>query len=168
MECSLRSLLFESPAAELSSLGSQPIPLSRRRLVYRQGQVNARRADIVWGVRQALSLTAIVLIPAAIASVRSDRREVQSFLSIAAAYLAFGAMVGVLLGVARRRLAQKRTAIAVGAVVGGVGLTILMSFADPRGAPQAWLLTVGALLGLLVGACLGWWMWKRAGAWKVR
>jgi hypothetical protein len=123
---------------------------------------------MAWGVRNGIALAAIVLIPAVIASLRSDRHEVQQFVPIAAAYLAFGAFAGVLVGIARPRLAKKSVAVAVGALVGGSGFSILLASADPRGASRASLIAIGGLLGLLVGAFLGWWAWKRAGAWKIR
>jgi len=127
-----------------------------------------RRADITWGVRQGLALTAIVLLPAAIASVGSGRRQALAFLPIAAAYLAFGGLSGVLVGIARPQLVQKRAAVAVGALLGGAGLGILLSFADPQGASRASLIAVGGVLGLMVGAWLGWWASKRADAWEWR
>ena len=128
----------------------------------------SRAADLAWGIRNGVGLTAIVLIPAGIASISGAGGALRQFGVIAAAYLAFGAMSGLVVGLARGRLAQKSTAVALGALVGAVGFSLLMGFADPQGSSRASLIAFGAALGVPVGAILGWWAWKRAGAWKLR
>ena len=128
----------------------------------------SRIANLAWGARQGLILTAIVLVPAGIAATASNTRERTDFLTVAVAYLAFGAVAGLLLGLARPRLGQKFIAITVGALIGGVGMSALMAFADAPGRSRAQLVATGSLLGLGIGSFLGWWAWRRIGNPRVR
>ncbi len=114
-------------------------------------------------------MTAITLVPAGLAALGASPSERRQFIMIAACYLGFGTLVGLLGGSLRPQLVRRRVAIALGALVGAVGFVLLVSFRDARPTfPDFGLALFAGLLGLATGAFLGWWTWRRARAWGLR
>ena len=126
------------------------------------------RGDLAWGARNGLLLTTLVLVPGGLAAAHEGVAAFRDFVAIAVGYLLFGGLSGLVVGACRNRLSRKWTAVALGALLGAFGFSILMLFADPRGGSRFHLIALAAPLGIVVGAGWGGWFWKRAGVWRLR
>jgi hypothetical protein len=127
------------------------------------------KADVRWGVRQALILTGIVFVPAAIVVAGKSMSELLVLAQILGLYLIFGAGAGILIGLCRPWLKKGSGAALVGSVIGAIGFIFLMYFPQPgRPTPPFGLGVASAIMGAFVGGGLGWWMWLRAERWRRR
>ena len=118
-------------------------------------------ADIRWGIREGLILTAIVFVPAMLVVIFRQEESWLQFLQVLAAYLLFGAGGGALLGLLRPSLARRLGATLVGSLIGAVGLVALVCTpSGDRPFPGMVVALISAMLGIIAGALLGWWAWQ--------
>lgn len=123
-------------------------------------------ADLLWGMRIALGLTALLFTPAFLA-VLFTPDELPAFGKVLLAYLVFGCVAGAFAGLFRPSLRKEHGAIAIGCVVGIAGFLTILFLAD---GPQHYSLLTGVLvtatMGGVVGSFFGWWMLQRVKFWK--
>lgn len=119
------------------------------------------KADLRWGVRQALILTGIVFIPA-VAVAGGEESRMSLLVRVFALYLLFAAGAGIVIGLYRPALRKGGGAALIGSAVGAVGFLALIYFPQGgRPTPPLGAGVASAIAGALVGAGLGWWMWFR-------
>ena len=114
-------------------------------------------ANIRWGIRQAVLLTAICFVPAGLYVLVSPNEAVE-FLKYLAGYLSFAVAAGVVLGLNRRRVRRRGGAMLVGAAVGVLGLLALLLI-PAESIRDTTTATVAVALGALMGALAASYMW---------
>jgi hypothetical protein len=118
--------------------------------------------DLRWGLVRGLFLGALAVAPATVALAMGlaspSDGGIAAFVKRLGAYLAFGAVGGLLAGAFRPHLRVKRAATAFGAFLGVLGfLLLLLSGPSERGFAPSDLIFL--LLGAGTGAILGWFAW---------
>src|SRR5262249_43953369 len=101
-------------------------------MTHRRRTERNARTDLRWGARWGFSVTAVTLLPAGLAALGASPSERRQFILVAAGYLGFGTLVGLLAGSLRPQLMHRRVAMALGGLVGAVGFVLLVSFRDAR------------------------------------
>jgi len=134
----------------------------------RRSESPTRRDNILWGIREGLILTGIVLVPAtvvfALNSSKQDTSDTIRFAKILTGYLAYGAVSGALAGAWRDTLRQKSGAAMFGGLLGAgtLGTLLLLSrvwrtLVFPKSLAA---LAVAAGAGAVFGATIGWYGWN--------
>lgn len=78
-------------------------------------------------------------------------------------YVSFAIAAGGLIGLKRSSVQRRGSAIGLGMVIGAVGLGALMFIPTDRSTnPSLPVVAIASLLGMVVGAFLGWYAWRTA------